>query len=174
VGRPRRMLVTVAALFVLLPAAAQATTTTYKVYAPPGKAGTSEYSEVVATSGGGVAPPANLSDPSSKAIDSLGRAKHGLEKLAKLGKTGAAAANLARATAPARVTLQGPSAGTQAGATGNPGSTVDTGSAVSGLLHLVAGSDQGGIGVFMPLLLGLSAAGALGFALGRRFRPRQI
>jgi hypothetical protein len=49
------------------------------------------------------------------------------------------------------------------------------GSALSGLLHLIGGSDAGGIGVFLPLLLafglGAAVAGGALHVLRRRQPP---
>ncbi len=162
VRRFRHALLIAAALLALMPVAAQAAHTGTTVYAPPGKAGASEYFEDVPASGGGVRPPANLSNPSSTNINAIGNgsAKRGTERLSKLGQTGLDASRFAQATAP------GP-AGPE-----SPDATTDAGSATSGFWHLLTGSDVGGIGAFLPLLLALTAAGALGYGLGRRFKPR--
>ncbi len=153
-----------------------------RVYAPPGKAGATQYFEVVPNAGGGVAPPANLSTPSGANLNRLGQGRTAAGTLSHLGKTGAAAANWARASAPSLSrppAKPGGSAGNGGGGSaGNGGGHSGTGAAVnlaggsalSGFTHLLSGQDAGGIGAMLPLLLALSLAGAVGFALGRRLR----
>lgn len=134
-----------------------------KIYAPPGKAGTSEYSEVVPTSGGNVLPPAmGNGNPTASEISKLGSGKVGVKKLAKLGKQGAAAAQFAQATAPVATPGSRNHAGTAlAGVAG--------GSALSGVTHLLGGSDVDGIGVFLPLLLAFGLGWAVAVCV---LRPR--
>jgi hypothetical protein len=147
-----------------------------KTYAPPGKAGTSEYSEVVPTSGGNVSTPAmGIVNKSAAQISSLGAGRAGARKLAKLGKQGAAAARFAEETAPAVLHsahgLGGITRGTGSATLAAPSG----GSAMSGITNLLGGSDAGGIGVLLPLLLafGLGAAVAVGVVRMRRSRdPR--
>lgn len=151
-----------------LPAGAAA-----KTYAPPGKAGTSEYSETLPASGGNVAPPAMTGgNPTGAQLSALGSGQAGARKLEKLGKQGQSAAAFAQATAPTRLHgshLSAP-AKNAAGQVESPG-----GSAISGVLHVLGGSDSGGIGVFLPLLLafGLGVAVTVGVWTGlRRRQPR--
>jgi hypothetical protein len=122
---------------------------------------------VVPTSGGGTKPPANLSGASSAKLDELGAGGRTARKLARLGAAGSAAADWARDTAPS-VVGRTPGVTKPESAGGGPGG----GSAASGLLDLLDGSDSGGIGLLLPLLLALTLAGAVGFAVGRR-RPRR-
>jgi hypothetical protein len=144
-----------------------------KVYAPPGKAGTSEYSEVVPTSGGNVLPPSmGGGNPTAAQISRIGPGKAGVRKLSKLGKQGAAAAQFAQATAPAVIHsahgLKGPPSPTgSATLTAAPG-----GSSLNGVADLLGGSDAGGIGLLLPLLLafGLGWAGAVVLLRVRRGR----
>lgn len=117
-----------------------------RIYLPPGKSGASEYYESIPSSGGNVAPPSGGSHVSPAALDAIGQGRRGSKGLSHLGSTGTAALGLARATAP----------GSSGGAPSAPG-----GSALSGLAHLVSGSDAGGIGVFLPLLLAISLLAAL-------------
>jgi len=136
----------------------------YKVYEPPGKAGASQYAEVVPTASGGTKPPTTLGGAPTKNLDALSAGRRTARKLEKLGPSGSGAANWARATAPTLdtrtpVTLASPAA-------------LRGGSAATGLLNLLSGSDAGGIGVFMPVLLAISLAAAFGFAVGRR-RPQR-
>lgn len=158
------------ALLIASPAEAGKT----KTYAPPGKAGSSQYSEVVPTSGGNVATPAmGGANPTAKQISRLGAGRSGVGKLAKLGKQGAQAAQFAQQTAPTIVHsthgLRGPGGGTAASAP----LTSTGGSAFSGLTHLLGGSDEGGIGVFLPLLLAFGLGVAVAISVVRVRRGRQ-
>ncbi|MGH2842607.1 MAG: hypothetical protein ACRDKL_03345, partial [Solirubrobacteraceae bacterium] len=122
--------------------------------------------------GGGTAPPANLSTPGSHHLDGLGQGAAGARTLAKLGKTGTAAANWARASAPTVVRRPDGSPGAGRPRTGaNP--ALAGGSALSGFTHILGGSDSGGLGAALPLLLILTLAATVGFAAGRRWRPRR-
>ena len=163
-----------AAALALVPSAAVAAKV--KVYAPPGKAGTSQYSEVVPSAGGNTLPPAmGGSNPTAAQISKIGSGQTGVKKLAKLGQQGAAAAQFAQATAPVVVHsshgLQGqPAAPGSETLTGSPGA-----SALSGIGHLLGGSDVDGIGAILPLLLafGFGAAGAVSALRLRLRRGRQ-
>ena len=135
-------------------------------YAPPGKAGTSEYAETLPAAGGNVGTPATgVGNPTGAELSKLGAGKAGAAKLSKLGKAGKSAAAFARATAPVAASAAPSSSITAGDQTG--------GSALSGLLHLIDGSDTGGMGVFLPLLLafGLGAAVAVS---ALRLRRRQM
>jgi hypothetical protein len=149
----------VAVLVAASPAAAAA-----KTYAPPGKAGASEYFETLPASGGNVAPPNNHPDASGAALSKLGAATTGVHKLQKLGKDGQSAAAFAKATAPT-VTAPVTASPTLSAASG--------GSAISGVAHLLGGSDGGGIGIFLPLLLAFGLAGAAAVIGLRVWRGRQ-
>lgn len=139
------------------------------VYAPPGKAGASEYFEDVPSPGGGTTPPANLSTPSPKNLNHLGKGGSAARKLKKLGTTGTAAANWAQASAPAiRRTSLAPSGTTPSAHV----ASLHVGSGISAIGDVLDGNDSGGLGAVLPLLLGLSLAGAVGFAVGRRVRRR--
>jgi hypothetical protein len=161
---------------VLAPAAAA------KQYAPPGKAGTSEYAEDIPTAGGNVSTPAmGGGNRTAAQIDKLGAGKAGVRKLTKLGTTGSAAAQFAQQTAPAVSTRASSTTGTSGHPTGKgaPGHTTPastTGgtahgsklnaageSALGGLWGTISGSDGDGIGAVLPLLLafGLGLAVAL-------------
>jgi hypothetical protein len=171
----RLIRVTAAVLASALLVAAPAQAGKTKTYAPPGKAGSSEYSEIVPTPGGNVQTPAmGGGNPTAKQISSLGRGKTGVGKLSKLGKQGAAAAQFAQQTAPAAVHsthgLAGPK-GASASPTPIPSST--SGSAFSGITHLLGGSDSGGIGVFLPLLLAFCLGAAVAISALRVRRARQ-
>jgi hypothetical protein len=144
-----------------------------KEYAPPGKAGTSEYAEDIPTAGGNVQTPAmGGGNNTATEIDHLGSGKPGMRKLVKLGKAGSAAALFAQQTAPA--TTQDTSSRTRGRGNSHqlsgtlPQSTLiaDGGSALSAISHLIGGSDVDGIGIVMPLLLAfglgwVAAAGVL-------------
>jgi hypothetical protein len=133
-----------------------------KNYAPPGKAGTSEYAETLPAAGGNVAPPANPGSAGGQALSKVGNGGAGARRLEKLGRAGQSAAAFARATAPQALTPSEPVS--SAGSSG--------GSALSGLLDLIGGSDAGGIGLLLPLLLALSLAAALGAGAVRRRHQR--
>lgn len=158
-----------------------------KNYAPPGKAGTSEYAEDIPAAGGNVSTPSmGGGNKTAAQIDKLGAGKAGVRKLAKLGKAGAAAAQFAQQTAPVTTnSTTSPARKTTAPArttshhhatpAGRPASAVLTasgGSAISGLGHVIGGSDVDGIGIFLPLLLVLSAFGAVVAGTLRMRRPR--
>jgi hypothetical protein len=159
-----------------------------KNYAPPGKAGTSEYAEVIPSGGGNVSTPSLGGSPNKTPaqISKLGDGGTGIHNLAKLGKTGAQAAQFAQQTAPTRAsrpksrpssptattqsTTSGSKSGSGSGGSAQRPSTVFVaakGSALSGIGHLIGGSDQGGIGILLPVLLGLMLAGAVGYLVGR-------
>lgn len=163
-----------AGFLILAPAALAAKV---KIYAPPGKAGTSEYSEIVPSAGGNTQPPAMGGGNATAAqMSKLGSGKQGVTKLSKLGKQGAAAAQFAQATAPVVVHsthgLGGPAGATGSARLGGATSGSASGSALSGIGDLLGGSDAGGIGPFLPLLLafGLGWAAALGLLRARRGR----
>jgi hypothetical protein len=157
-----------------------------KNYAPPGKAGTSEYAEDIPAAGGNVSTPAmGGGNKTAAQIDKLGAGKAGVRKLAKLGKTGAAAAQFAQQTAPVTtnavvsttvvsttVSGAGRHASTPAHRPTSAVLTASGGSAISGLGHMIGGSDVDGIGVFLPLLLVLSAVGAVVVGVLGMRRPR--
>jgi len=178
--RMRRICTMLAVLVasLLLTATAEAAKT--KTYAPPGKAGTSQYSEVVPTAGGNVQPPSSGGGNRTAAqISVLGHGKQGVRKLASLGKQGKQAAQFAQATAPEVIHSThgfGGEPAATAPATQSGSSTLaagNGGSALSGIGHLIGGSDGGGIGVFLPLLLafGLGAAAAFAIVKLRRRGP---
>lgn len=149
--------------------------------APPGKAGADQYFETVPTSAGNAAPPSG-GTTNGHALAQLGHGRVGAARLSHLGKTGQAAAALAAATAPtpaSRLLANGPGAnGRGANGSGAAGSTTISQpqgkSAVSAIVDALAGSDDGGLGVALPLLLVTALIVALGLgvvALRRRDRP---
>jgi hypothetical protein len=147
-----------------------------KIYAPPGRAGTSEYAEVVPSDQGNGLPPAmGGGNRTTAQIKRLGSGGTGAEKLAKLGKQGAAAARFAEQTAPNVVeSAHGLGAGTGPGPGVRNLGAGSGGSAFSAIAHMLGGADAGGIGAFLPWLLALGAAGAVGYLFGRRLRPRGL
>jgi hypothetical protein len=157
------LVLVVAGSLVCAPAAAAKKTT----FAPPGKAGTSEYAETLPSAGGNVAPPSSGgNNPTGRELAKLGSGKAGAYKLAKLGKAGKSAAAFARATAPVAAP---PKARSSSITTADRAS----GSALSGLLHLIGGSDSGGIGVFLPLMLAFGLGAAVTVSALRVSRRRQ-
>jgi hypothetical protein len=134
------------------------------VLAPPGHAGANQYFETIPTSAGNAAPPGSVSGSgSSQALAGLGQGRSTDARLAQLGKDGRAAAALAASTAPSHVS---------AAAAAN---SLAGGSISSGVAHALTGSDTGGLGIAMPLLLGtvlVAALGVVGVAVVRvRTRP---
>ncbi len=144
-----------------------------KVYAPPGKAGTSEYSEIVPTAGGNTQTPAmGGGNPTAAQISHVGLGRLGVRKLAKLGKSGAAAAQFAQATAPS-VTVPHHGLGGTVPATRTATLTAASGdSAAGGVWRVLGGSDAGGIGVFLPLLLAFGLGAAVTAGVLRLIRQR--
>lgn len=160
----------VTALLIAAPAEAGKT----KTYAPPGKAGTSQYSEVVPTSGGNVQTPAmGGGNQTAAQISRIGAGRAGVRKLSKLGKQGAAAAALAQQTAPALVKPAHGLASRSSKAAPATLIAASGGSALSGVSHLLGGSDSGGIGLFLPLLLAVGLGVAVAAAAVRSRRARE-
>ncbi|MGH3267074.1 MAG: hypothetical protein ACRDNS_34405 [Trebonia sp.] len=148
-----------------------------KQYAPPGKAGTSEYAEDIPTAGGNTATPAmGGGNKTAAEINRLGAGKVGVRKLSKLGEIGAAAAQWAQQTAPAATS--GASAGAQRGGGAQEQTarstvlTASGGSALSALGHLVGGSDVDGIGALLPVLLAFGLGVAAAISVRRTWRRR--
>jgi hypothetical protein len=182
----RRIVAVLVAIACLVPAPAALAGKT-KTYAPPGKAGSSEYSEVIPAAGGNAAPPSSGGGNTTPAqISALGSGKAGLHKLSKLGKAGAAAAVFAQATAPVASTHGLGSATPGSGGTlGNTDTTAGShhhvvvltaysgGSGLSAVGHLLDGSDAGGIGVFLPLLLAFGLGAAVTVSVQRVRRGRR-
>lgn len=148
-----------------------------KVYAPPGKAGSSEYSEVIPAAGGNVAPPSSGGGNATSAeISALGSGGAGISKLGKLGKAGAATAAFAEATAPVPSPhgFGSPTSGsTGTTPNGSVAANSASGSAPSALSQLLEGSDAGGIGVFLPLLLAFGLGAAVTVSVQRVRRGRR-
>lgn len=137
-------------------------------YAPPGKAGATQYFETIPTSGGNVAPPSYNPKPTSGSsgqtapsptLATTGAGSRGSKRLSQLGTAGQAAANFAQSTSPA--TTRSPTSGLE-NVESNPG-----GSALGSLMNFITGSDAGGIGILMPVILGLSLLTALGIGAYR-------
>jgi hypothetical protein len=154
--------------------------------APPGHAGASEYFETIPSSAGNVAPPSagDASNPQrAGSIAAIGVGSAGVRHLARLGLAGRTAAAFEAATAPPRQSLSGGSvAGGSGGAAGadsqlalaerEAARTAAGGSTMAGLWSAIAGSDSGGIGLFLPLLMALSLVGAIVLAFRRSPRGR--
>ncbi len=166
VRRLTPLLAVLALSVVMLPASAAAKGGSV-LYAPPGHAGASEYSEDLPTSGGSTTQPTNLSAPSPVQLNKLGQGRQGARKLVHDGTQGKAALDWARATAPRQIGSSSSSSPTATTA------NLHSGSAVSGIADVLSGSDVGGLGAIVPLLLGLMLAAAIGFAAGRRFSSRR-
>lgn len=145
------MAAVVSAAAIAVPATASAI-----IIAPPGKAGANQYFETIPSSDGNAAPPGTSGAVplGSGSLAGLGAGRAGAAQLAKLGKTGKAAAALAAATAPAHP--RG-GAGRSASATG-PGSfpSAHGGSSLSAIIDALTGSDNGGLGALVPILMVLA------------------
>lgn len=164
----RALLMIVAAAVLCVPGQAFALTLN-----PPGQAGANQYSEVIPTSVGNASPPQGGAS-NGHALAHLGQGAKGSARLSHLGKTGAAAAALAAATAP--TPASNATAGAGKGAGGGSSRPVHTGpggvvsqpqgsSSVSALVSTLTGSDDGGLGLLLPLLLVTGLVVALGVAL---------
>ncbi|HEX3616108.1 MAG TPA: hypothetical protein VHU61_06200 [Solirubrobacteraceae bacterium] len=159
-----------------------------KQYAPPGKAGTSEYAEDIPTAGGNVKTPAmGGGNKTAAEIDRLGSGKEGVRRLAKLGKAGAEAALFTQQTAPATRSVAPLRTGGQfkprrqrpGTARQHPGTatqatlTATGGSAISALRNVIGGSDVDGLGILLPLLLAFLLGAAVAVGVSRVWRGRQ-
>jgi hypothetical protein len=169
-------------LVVLLVQPASALARGNKVLVPPGDSAASQYVETVPTDRGGALPgsgqqPNALTPGQRSRLDALG--PDGRQLVAVVQATSPPPA--AGAPAPghgAGRTNAGD--GTAVAATGAPGSTGSTGSAgalssrgvpstVGLVLTAATGAGSGGLGIFLPLLLGATALGVLLLAV-RRWR----
>jgi hypothetical protein len=128
--------------------------------APPGKSGADQYFETIPTSVGNAAPPGSVSGssfPGGQSPQRLGEAGAGAAGLSRLGKDGRAAAASAKATAPVLAGAPGRTAGGAGKSTFQP----------AAVARILAGSDHGGFGLLLPLLLATSLLIAVGFAAPR-------
>lgn len=156
----------VGTFFVSLAASTQATAAT--ILAPPGHAGANQYVEVIPTSSGNAAPPGSVTGSGSatagpSALAHLGQGRAADARLAKLGNDGKAAAALAASTAPSGAGRTANGAAAQSAPQGS--------SAAGGVASALAGSDSGGLGILLPLLLAtalIAAAGVISARLARR------
>lgn len=150
-----------------------------KVYAPPGKAGATEYSETIPTSGGNVRPPnptayTGTAKPAGPdPIANLGVGVKGLRRDAKLGPTGQQAAGFAQSTAPVVVKTTSSTRPAAAAAAAVTGSAAGSGSAAGAVMHLLGGGDGGGIGVMLPLVLAFTLGLACGVTALRVIRTER-
>ena len=132
---------------------------------PPGNSAADQYSETFPSAGGG-----ETSSPpgSSNASPEKSLGNQTAQDFAGAGPDGQAAADLAAATAPKQGNPQGSAADREAGKSGG-------GSGESGPLqvaqHAVGGSDSGGMGLLLPLIL---AATVLGFGTVLAVRIRRV
>jgi hypothetical protein len=136
------------------------------VLSPPGHPGTNQYVEIVPTSNGNAAPPGSVNgsgsaNPGSQTLSGLGQGRRGDTRLAALGRDGKAAAALAAATAPVPVPRDTAAAERKAAAASGGGS------AATGISRTLTGSDTGGLGILLPLLLATSLIVAVGILAAR-------
>jgi hypothetical protein len=126
-----------------------------RTIAPPGKSGADQYFETIPSARGNVAPPSGAdAGPLSGSA--------GERRLAHLGKDGQAASALAAATAPPGATARKRPNGSSPGVPGGASSTA--------LRQVINGSDTGGLGLWMPILLAASLVIAVAFVATRRLR----
>ncbi len=177
----RRALVAIGLTLVLVvPEQAMA----HQVLTLPGKAGANEYFETVPTSGGNAAPPGfdGSGNNGTNAIAHLGHGRVGVARLSHLGNAGAAAAALAASTAPSSAIAGGSEHGTARRELGRLAQSYAVNqppgqSASSALESALTGSDDGGLGVILPLLLGAAVLVAIGlgvFRTRRHTRPPDL
>jgi hypothetical protein len=151
--------------------------------APPGHAGATQYFETIPTSMGNAAPPSvsSSSNPTAGSpITTIGAGRRGVRRLARLGAAGQAAAAFAAATAPPpphglrgekSSSGQGVGGASLAAAKQEAAQTASGGSEAGGLWRTLSGSNAGGIGVLLPLLLVTSLVVAILLGVAR-FRRR--
>jgi hypothetical protein len=153
-----------------MPAAAAANPV---VLAPPGHSGATQYFETIPTSSGEAAPPGSVkgsgsSNAGPSALSHYGQGRKADAQLAQLGKNGAAAAALAASTAPVAPHGLSPArARADAAAASGSGDSV-----AGGIARALTGSDNGGLGIALPLLLVTAAIAALGIATAAALRRR--
>ena len=140
----RSCVVLITAIVLALPATAVAQQT----IAPPGKSGADQYFETIPSAKGNVAPPTG--GPSS-------HDQAAAQALARLGKDGRSAAALAAATAPTPAPRHAAHAN----------SAASSRSPFSSFTNVVGGTDEGGIGIFLPILLAAILGLAIAVALSR-------
>ncbi len=150
------------------------------VLTPPGKSGADQYFETIPTSAGNAAPPSGggTTGGGTSAIAGLGHGRAGDARLSRLGKAGAAAAVLAAVTAPNNAASGGShhngngSGAGSAGAAGlgNSVSQPAGQSASSALANALTGTDDGGLGFVLPVLLAATLIAAIGLAIVRMRR----
>jgi hypothetical protein len=125
--------------------------------APPGNSAVDEYLETVPAAGG--------NQPSTGGGTPRTLNKDSREALAALGPDGKAALAAAEATAPAAPSGRADGAGGSAA----PPEPAGGESVPGAIARAVGGSgDAGGMGVWLPLLLTVSAAGAIALGVARR------
>ncbi len=156
--------VVVLGLLALLAPAAPATA--QRQVAPPGNAGVDEYLETVPGPDGNSPVDRNRRD--RRALDPAVR-----RRLEAAGPEGRVAADVAEATAPRRPGGSRRRGGSSAGSA-SPGVLLDRGGdgggAPGAIARALTGSDDGGMGAGLPIVLLVSLAGAVALVLTRRTR----
>lgn len=176
-----KIILLVALAATAVPSAAMARSTTA---APPGNSAVNQYLENVPTANG--SRPANTIHIGSGGSGGGGGSSSAVsartqQSLARQGSDGVAAIALARETAPAVTASAGHGAAStigagSTGASGGPGSSAGSGttsgsSAIGTLVNaLTGGSSQGGLGPVLPVILVVTAIGAVALAAARRRR----
>ncbi len=174
-GRPRLIAACLGALalYLVLPASSALAAT-----APPGNSEVNQYAETLPGGGGEntVNPPAAVPVAVAGVATAAARVRGGApvipaqtqRQLDQLGPDGQAAAALAEANAP-----QSPAGAPAKGAGGGGGGAGKGDSVVGAVTGALTGSDQGGMGAFLPIALFGVAGLGIGYALARR-RARQL
>jgi hypothetical protein len=169
-GLMRRMRWALIAVVLAGGAGVPATAAAKGVLAPPGHAGANQYFETIPTSAGNAAPPGSVKgsgsgDPGSHTLAGFGRGAPTDASLAKQGKTGQAAAALAAATAPTPASRAAKRS--ILGARGSAAAGSGGGSPLHGIGDALTGSDSGGLGVLLPLLLATALVVVIALGVGR-------
>jgi O-antigen ligase len=135
---------------------------------PPGKAGANQYFETIPGAAGNFAPPQAgrvITRLNSRSLTALGRGQHAAQELVRLPGGGEAAARLAAATAWPLTRAAGVSAAVK-----HPRRPFDPpgGSPIAAIAETVGGSDEGGLGWALPVLLAAVLVGTVWVAVRRK------
>jgi hypothetical protein len=136
---------------------------------PPGKAGANQYFETIPGAAGNFAPPQAgrvTTRLNSRSLTALGRGQHAAQELVRLNPGGEAAARLAADTAwPLTRAARASASDKDAGRPFDPPGS----SPITSVAETVGGSDEGGLGWGLPVLLAAVLGGTVWVAVrGRR------
>lgn len=151
-------LLTTLAFAILLAAAPSALAAT----TPPGNSGVDQYTETYPTAAGGQGTGGGHGGSPSQTLG-----HQTARQFAEAGPAGQAAADLAAKTAPPAAERRAPDSGAaDSGDSGSGGSQGPLGA----LEHAVGSSDEGGMGVLLPMALAATLLAGLAFLVARRRR----